>query len=438
MTTLRRRTDAVIIGSGPGGSTVARQLARAGKRVLLLERGRDWRKHPLYGTYPGALLYTDRHALLFTREGMNIIRPLMAGGATSMYCGCAAVPPGWWREKYGIDLQAYAEETIRELGIASLPANLRGTASTRIAEAASEFGPAWEPQLKFMNPGRAPRFDCGAKCMLGCRCGAKWNAAEYADDAVAAGAEFWTEATVDRVTIERGQVGGVTGRRKGRPFEIEAEVVVVAAGGIGSPILLRNSGLEGAGRGMTMDTTAMVYGHAPYRGLGLEPPMTWSRADDELGVMYSALIDPWLMYPLIMLRKGPAYSLTWSRWGKTLGVMIKLKDEVSGEIDAQGRISKGLTDGDRQRLARAETYARNILLKAGCASDSLFTTPLRGTHPSGTVRLGEMLSRNLESEIKNLYVCDASVFPEALARPTVLTIISLSKRLAAHLLQIEA
>ncbi len=435
MTSLRRQTDVVVVGSGPGGSTVARQLARAGKRVLLLERGRDWRGHPLYGTYAGTLLYTDRHALLFTREGMNIIRPLMAGGATSMYCGCAALPPAWWEDKYGVDLQAYAEETIRDLGIAPLPAELRGTASTRIAEAASELGPAWEPQLKFVNPKRTSHFDCGAKCMLGCRCGAKWNAAEYADEAATAGAEFWTEATVDQVSMERGQAGGVTGRQKGRHFEIESDVVVVAGGGIGSPLLLRNSGLGGAGRGMTMDTTVMVYGHAPYRGLGLEPPMTWSHADDELGVLYSTLIDPWLMYPLIMMRKGPAYALTWARWGKTLGVMIKLKDEVSGEIDAQGRISKGLTDGDRQRLARAESYAREVLLKAGCAPDSLFTTPLRGTHPSGTVRLGEMLSSNLETEVKNLYVCDASVFPEALARPTVLTIISLGKRLAEHLLR---
>ena len=163
--------------------------------------------------------------------------------------------------------------------------------------------------------------------------------------------------------------------------------------------------------------------------------MTWSRADDELGVMYSTLIDPWLMYPIIMARKGPAYSLTWSRWGNTLGVMIKLKDEVSGGIDAQGRISKGLTPSDRQRLERAEKVARKILLKAGCSPDSLFMTPLRGTHPSGTVRVGEMLSRDLETEIKNLYVCDASVFPEALARPTVLTIISLARRLADHLLQ---
>ncbi|MBA4160269.1 MAG: GMC family oxidoreductase, partial [Gemmatimonadetes bacterium] len=148
----------------------------------------------------------------------------------------------------------------------------------------------------------------------------------------------------------------------------------------------------------------------------------------------STLIDPWLMYPVIMAMKGPAYPLTWHRWGRTLGVMIKLKDEISGEVDARGRISKGLTANERERQQRAEVVAGDILRRAGCASESIFTTPPRGTHPSGTVRIGPMLSTNLETQVSGLYVCDASVFPEALCRPTVLTIIALAKRLAAHLL----
>jgi choline dehydrogenase-like flavoprotein len=150
--------------------------------------------------------------------------------------------------------------------------------------------------------------------------------------------------------------------------------------------------------------------------------------------MYSTLIDPWLSYPLAMAQKGPAYALTWPRWGHTLGVMIKLKDEVSGEVRPDGRISKGLTGSDRQRLAQAEKTAGAILRQAGCDPDTIFTTPLRGTHPSGTVRIGEMLDTDLQTEIQNLFVCDASVFPEALARPTVLTIISLAKRLSDFLL----
>ena len=98
--------DVVIVGSGPGGATVARELSKNGKKVLILERGYDHRKRFYYGTYLGAIRYSDRMSLLFTEEGLNIIAPIMVGGATSMYCGCAAEPPGWLKDKYGVDIAA--------------------------------------------------------------------------------------------------------------------------------------------------------------------------------------------------------------------------------------------------------------------------------------------------------------------------------------------
>jgi choline dehydrogenase-like flavoprotein len=115
---IRLSADIIIVGSGPGGATVARQMARAGKKVLLLERGIDHRPRSYYGTYLGALLYSDRGSLLFTKEGLNIVRPLMVGGATSMYCGCAAPPPDWFKNHYGIDLSAEVDETIAEEPVA--------------------------------------------------------------------------------------------------------------------------------------------------------------------------------------------------------------------------------------------------------------------------------------------------------------------------------
>lgn len=424
----------IVVGSGPGGATVARELSRAGRDVLLLERGRDWRRHPLYGTYPGALLYADRRALLFTPEGLNIVRPLMLGGATSMYCGCAAPPPPWLKARYGVDVEADAAGAADELGIEPLPAELRGEASTRIAEAGNALGMRWEPQEKFVFPGRAAGLDCGARCMLGCRCGAKWNAAEYADDARSAGARVLTGARVKRVLIEDGRAAGVEGVWRGRRFRARGGHVVSAAGGIGSAELLLASGIEGAGRGLAMDTTVMVYGLAPFPGIGHDPPMTWSAADPDLDVLYSTLIDPWLMYPIIMARKGPAWPLTWHRWGRTLGVMIKLRDEISGSVDGRGRVHKGLAGSDGARLARAEAVAAQVLRRAGCGPATIFTTPLRGTHPSATVRIGTVVDRDLETEVPGLFVCDASVFPEALGRPTVLTLIGLGRRLARRLL----
>ena len=437
---LHKQAEFVVVGSGPGGATVARGLARAGRSVIILERGKDYRDWPLYGTYAGALTYTDRHAMLFTREGLNIIRPLMAGGATSMYCGCAADPPAWLKDNYHVDLDEYVAAAKDELSLAPLPLKLRGPASTRLAEIGQELGYDWQPLLKFMRPGQACPFDCGAKCMLGCRCGAKWNAAEWVDQAVSAGAEFLCEARVEGLMIDgdrQRSIRGVRGRQRGQAFEIEAQAVIMCAGGIGSPLLLRAAGLSRAGQGIGMDTTLILYGAIGTPGNGQEPPMTYAWENLEDGYMLSTLVDPWLMYPLITARKGWRYPLTWPRWEHSLGVMIKLKDDITGEVASEHDISKPFTPADQVKLDCAMDVAQRILLKAGAEPGSLFVTPARGTHPCATVRIGDLLDTNLQTEIDHLYVCDASVFPEALARPTVLTIIALGQRLVEHLIARE-
>ncbi len=430
----RGRREFVIVGSGPGGATLARELARAGRDVLLLERGEDHRSRPWYGTYPGALIYCDRMSLLFTEEGLNIVRPMMLGGATSMFCGCAAPPPAWMKERYGIDIDDEVARTVDELRIRPLPPGLRGRASTRVAEAAGSLGWEWFAQPKFMRPERSTEFACTASCMLGCRCGAKWNAAEWVDEAVASGAELVTGARVERVRVEAGRARGVEGTAGGSGLSIEAENVILCAGGIGTPRIMQASGFDAAGDGMAMDTTVMVYGFIDDLGTGIEPPMTWSWENDEDGYMLSTLTDPWLLYPLINARLGLRHVLSWYDWHNVLGVMIKLKDEVSGGVLPGGRISKPMNPAERRRLGAAGNVCRRILVEAGADPGFIFMTPQRGTHPSATVRIGTMLDHDLQSEARGLYACDASVFPEALDRPTVLTIIGLARRLARHLL----
>ena len=306
--------DVIIVGSGPGGATVARELSRNGKNVLILERGYDHRNSWYYGTYPGAMRYSDRMSLLFTQEGLNIIAPVMVGGATGMYCGCAADPPRWMKSKYGVDIEGYARAAADELLVRELPEHLRGTASTRIASAGQALGYGWYPQPKFMQPDRSrekgKRFNCQANCMLGCRCGAKWNAAEWIDQAVAAGARIQEGARITRVRIDGGSVDALEGTIRGVAFRARANTIILSAGGIGTPRILQNSGLNGAGVGMTMDTTVMVYGKSPEPGTGKEPPMTWSWENEDAGYMLSTLTDPWLMYPLAAIKKrhrtGPA------------------------------------------------------------------------------------------------------------------------------------
>ncbi len=431
MNRIHKTTDVVVVGSGPGGATVARQMARAGKRVLLLEKGRD---HKLVGNHLTALVMADKLGLSFTEEGMNIVRAFTTGGSTVMYCGSASDPPDWLRTKYGVDLRAYAEETKRELGIAPLPDDVVGTGSHRLLEAGNELGYDFEKMPKFIDASKC-RMRCGGTCMLGCPHGAKWTARSYVQDMLDAGGELMTRVDVQHVTVQDGVATGLQAFTPRGILEVEASTVVIAAGGIGTPSILQKSGLTEAGRGMFVDPLVLVTGVSRHAGTCLGPPMAvaTTKMIDE-GILLSDLIDPWGMWLMMAALRNPAKLGLFASYRKQLGLMVKIGDERQGYINMDEHISKPLTEQDRSRLNRGSVIAREILLRAGCDPTSIMVGPVRGAHPGATARIGLVVDENLQTPIPNLYVSDASVIPEALDRPVVLTVISLAKRLSDRLL----
>ena len=83
--------------------------------------------------------------------------------------------------------------------------------------------------------------------------------AAWVDEAVAAGARLVTRAKVEKLMLDGNRALGVAGRLGARtPLEVRAGTVVLCAGGIGTPRILQNSGLERAGSGMLMDTTTFL------------------------------------------------------------------------------------------------------------------------------------------------------------------------------------
>ncbi len=81
--------DVIIIGSGAGGGTLARQLAPTGKRILILERG-DWLKREAANWDAKAVFVDNRyisHDTWYDRDG-KAFQPQVhyfVGGATKMY-----------------------------------------------------------------------------------------------------------------------------------------------------------------------------------------------------------------------------------------------------------------------------------------------------------------------------------------------------------------
>ena len=429
---MAKEYDAVVVGSGPGGSSVARELCRAGKKVVMLEKG-PYSK--VLGNSLAAVYNADMaYAMPIGHPAM--IRGVTVGGSTMLYCGTATRPAVFIKELTGIDLMPYAEEFERELNVGPLPDRLVGDSARRIMEAANKVGIDWQLLPKFINPDKC-EANCG-DCMLGCKTGAKWTAREFVRQSLEMGMDLIVRASVDEVIREKGTAVGVRGRDPKGPLEIRADRVVLAAGGLGTPVILKRSGIDEAGEGFFSDPLLFTYGHRPGQRLGssFDIPMTggtWQFHEDE-GIMMTDLSEPWLLQLSSQMLNFPPRIDQAPHVLTNMGIMTKVKDPVSGTISRDGKLRKTLEPEVYQRLEAGDRYAREILLAAGCRKSSLYTSPVKAAHPGGSAPIGKVVDTDLESKIKNCYVCDASVVPDELGTPLVLLALCLGRHAAERML----
>lgn len=376
--------DVVVIGSGAGGAFAARALARAGLDTVIVEEGERWTAERIRATHP-----LDRFASIYRDGGATmalgnppIPLPLgrAIGGTTVINSGTCYRPPASvataWHERHGLALAdpellgprvADAEAT---LAVAPASLGVLGRNGELALEGAKALG--WEAApLRRNAPGCRGACQCAIGCPNNAKGGVHLNALPQACEA---GARIVSGLSVKRVLARNGRATGVEARRAdGTTVRIEAPRVVVAAGAIGTPPLLRRSGLGAhprIGQGLSIHpatgvTAAFEEEVVPWRGVmqsvGIE------RLHESDGILIEATSTPPGMGAVSAPGYGTHLQRRLDRAANTATIGAMIGDAPSGRVlgSRWPLIAYRLTREDGRRLVKAVGAMTRVMLAAG-------------------------------------------------------------------------
>jgi choline dehydrogenase-like flavoprotein len=423
--TNKKSYDTIVVGSGPGGATVARELVKQGQNVAILEWGDNT---PLKGELMqmAKIAGIPSRGAFFHSDLSLLMRGITVGGTSTINFATAMPPPQPLFARYGIDLSAEVAAIRAQLPINVLPDDLIGPMAHSIKKSADSLGLQWQKLEKFIAIDTC-RSECH-RCTYGCPYGAKWTTRYFIEEAVQGGATLITGAKVTSILTAQ-RVTGVQYKQGVSYKKLYANRVVLAAGGIGSPRILDATGIKNVGKAYFVDPVVAVMGSVKGKAYsGREIPMAMGMHLPDKGIMLSDLTLPKPLFQLFSAQVGRLTTL--ASHAKTLTIMVKIRDELGGRIGKHW-LNKKLVAADHDKLNTGIVIAKDILQQANATS--LYQSHHFAAHPGGSVKIGECVDANLESEIKGLYVCDASVIPEPWGLAPSYTLMCLGMRLAKHL-----
>lgn len=259
---MNERFQAVVIGSGFGGSICALRLAQAGRTVLVLERGRryaprDFPRDPaaidrLLWRYPRHRRATGLFDLRFF-SGLGVVGASGVGGGSLIYAGVHIRPDpvvfeSWPDGLRRSTLEPYFDRVATMLSVSPLPENLRVPKRDAFRRAARTVGrEIFDPPMavRWSQANETTGTTCAlvAECEFGCPHGAK-NSLDltYLRQAEALGANVRPGALASHIETDgsgyRVHFRDVT---SGHVEQVVADRVVVAAGTLGTNELLLRS-----------------------------------------------------------------------------------------------------------------------------------------------------------------------------------------------------
>jgi choline dehydrogenase-like flavoprotein len=261
---VREEADVVVVGSGPCGAVVAKQLTDAGQRVVLLEEGPPFTPADFELDGPFSMARTMREGGMRTTAGTVIptMQAICLGGGSLVNSAICVRAPEFvldrWCSDFELahtrraDLDPHYDAVGAFLGIAPTPENVLGQRNLLFKQGCDALGIPSEPISRNVRGCRG-----SGECFTGCRSRAKQSMdLSYVPAALRGGAKVLTSVRVEQVLVEGRRAAGVVGRVvspfEGKPshaVHVRARRVVLSAGCMATPVLLQKSGELANGSG---------------------------------------------------------------------------------------------------------------------------------------------------------------------------------------------
>ena len=489
---LELECDAVVVGSGCGGAVVAKILSEAGLSVIVLEEG-GYYPQEKYGQFTPAdslrYMYRDFGGTPAIGLGDTPLILIQAGrcvGGSSVVNGgvCFRTPPEViqkWRTQLGLTsftqehMERIFEEIERELQVQPVPEQLHNRGVLKLREAAKKKG-----YSSLTLRRNVVHCDTSCRCIFGCPKDRKQSVlVTYLRKAQDKGAQIYADFQVKRVVLRKNRVLGVEGHILERysgfplfPFFVRAKLVVLAAGSLGTPLILQKSRvrLKAIGRNLTLHPGARVY------GIFEEPIYGWR------GAFQSYCIDHFAKEGFKLISIFPplgVISATLPGFGKTnqehlkllpylsaFGVMIS--DESHGRVRTffgKPLITYRMLPRDKAKLLKGIYTLAELYFEAGAKRVYLpfqthpFVDSLEelrkidfekirakwiecgSQHPLGSCRMGSSPKTSVVNEygachaVPNLFIADGSAIPTSVAVNPQITVMAIAAKVSEHILE---
>lgn len=484
--------DVVVVGSGAGGAVAAYELASQGLAVLILEEGahfqrKDFVSDPLTQIHR---LYRN-HGLTASLGNTLIPIPLgkAVGGTTVINSGTCLRTPSpvldQWRRMGMTELTDEAmapffDEVEALLQVQHADPAYIGPIANIIARGGEIQGLRQAHALR----RNATGCDGQGLCQFGCPTGAKQSTnVSVIPAALDRGAVLIPQVRVEAINHEGGLVSGVSARDllNGRPFQIQARAVVVAAGSLLTPQLLRDAGVRNRwlGANLSLHPAGIVTGWFPGMDLGNSQTIPQGFGVDDLageGLMFEGATPPLPALAMMDASIGRAFTQAVARYRETAFFGFMIRDQSRGRVwrSLKGTpiVSYRLNGPDFQLFCRGLDTLVRIYLAAGAREVRMPGSPqlpvirnssdlaalwrsrprprdflISAYHPLGTARIASSQRLGVCGPdhgvygLDGLYVMDGSSVPSSLGANPQITIMALAMKASrglAHRLHGEA